>query len=626
MRARAAPRARAQRSASSGTHPGGAGRGPEPHRPRELRGRTRHNKTVNFAGLAQPGDLVAGRDHRRDVDHARRRGVPRRARRLTIVALFGPDRGRQDRGRGRARGRCCARAARSRSRCRPTRSQVYEGLDVLAAKPTPTSRAARAPAGLVRADRRGVQRRRATPSSRTPRSTRCSTPGSTPIVVGGTGPLPARRAHRARPEPAARAPACASSSSASWPRSGPARCTGGCRPRRPPRRASERPQADRAGARARADGDRAARALGRALVASSCAARRRCSASRWSARRCSRGSASRVGRDARRRRGRGGRARARARRLAHRAQGARLRGDRRAPARASSSLDEAARASSARHLAYVKRQLTWMRKLAGVEADRPHRVRPADGAAVASGSLRLPPPCGSRSGRRSATTTSSSSATSSRSSSRPSGCGASARRTSAATPTASCSSRRPATAVRGRAADLQPRRLRGRAVGQRRARGGPLPAPQRLDRRDDVLDRDRRGRDPADDHRRRTCTVDMGRARLRSPDFPSGPDDGRGTVVAGGREFAFQHVTSATRSARSRPATRLEELDLRAHRPPIERTSCSRTARTCRSPRRAPATACARGSSSAAWGRRCPRAPAPPAPRSPRVLRGATAR
>ena len=37
--------------------------------------------------------------------------------------------------------------------------------------------------------------------------------------------------------------------------------------------------------------------------------------------------------------------------------------------------------------------------------------------------------------------------------------------------------------------------------------------------------------------------VEMGRARLRSPDFPSGPDDGRGTVVAGGREFAFQHVS-----------------------------------------------------------------------------------
>jgi diaminopimelate epimerase len=35
-----------------------------------------------------------------------------------------------------------------------------------------------------------------------------------------------------------------------------------------------------------------------------------------------------------------------------------------------------------------------------------------------------------------------------------------------------------------------------------------------------------------------TCTVDMGRARLRSPDYPDGPDDGRGVVEG----FRFQHV------------------------------------------------------------------------------------
>src|ERR671915_2437909 len=40
-----------------------------------------------------------------------------------------------------------------------------------------------------------------------------------------------------------------------------------------------------------------------------------------------------------------------------------------------------------------------------------------------------------------------------------------------------------------------------------------------------------------------TCTVDMGRARLRSPeDFPSGPEDGTGTLTAADREFAFQFV------------------------------------------------------------------------------------
>lgn len=39
-----------------------------------------------------------------------------------------------------------------------------------------------------------------------------------------------------------------------------------------------------------------------------------------------------------------------------------------------------------------------------------------------------------------------------------------------------------------------------------------------------------------------TCTVDMGRARIRSGDFPSGPEDGRGELTAGGRRWRFQHV------------------------------------------------------------------------------------
>ncbi|MCW3068348.1 MAG: diaminopimelate epimerase [Solirubrobacterales bacterium] len=40
-----------------------------------------------------------------------------------------------------------------------------------------------------------------------------------------------------------------------------------------------------------------------------------------------------------------------------------------------------------------------------------------------------------------------------------------------------------------------------------------------------------------------TCTVDMGRASLQSADFPSGPADGRGEVVAGGRRWSFRHVS-----------------------------------------------------------------------------------
>jgi diaminopimelate epimerase len=38
------------------------------------------------------------------------------------------------------------------------------------------------------------------------------------------------------------------------------------------------------------------------------------------------------------------------------------------------------------------------------------------------------------------------------------------------------------------------------------------------------------------------CAVDMGTARLQSPDFPSGGPDGRGELTAGGRTWRFQHV------------------------------------------------------------------------------------
>jgi diaminopimelate epimerase len=38
------------------------------------------------------------------------------------------------------------------------------------------------------------------------------------------------------------------------------------------------------------------------------------------------------------------------------------------------------------------------------------------------------------------------------------------------------------------------------------------------------------------------CTVDMGRARLRSGDYPSGEPDGRGELTADGRTWSFQHV------------------------------------------------------------------------------------
>ena len=40
----------------------------------------------------------------------------------------------------------------------------------------------------------------------------------------------------------------------------------------------------------------------------------------------------------------------------------------------------------------------------------------------------------------------------------------------------------------------------------------------------------------------RTCTLDMGRARTRSEDFPSGDVDGAGTLTTQGRDWRFQHV------------------------------------------------------------------------------------
>ena len=39
-----------------------------------------------------------------------------------------------------------------------------------------------------------------------------------------------------------------------------------------------------------------------------------------------------------------------------------------------------------------------------------------------------------------------------------------------------------------------------------------------------------------------TCMLDMGRARLRSEDYPGGAPDGRGELVAAGRTWPFQHI------------------------------------------------------------------------------------
>jgi diaminopimelate epimerase len=67
-----------------------------------------------------------------------------------------------------------------------------------------------------------------------------------------------------------------------------------------------------------------------------------------------------------------------------------------------------------------------------------------------------------------------------------------------------------------------------------------------------------------------TCTVDMGRAKLTSKDFPSGGDDGTGTLESAGRELAFQHVSIGNPQCAIEAGDELPELDLSALGPPIE--------------------------------------------------------
>jgi diaminopimelate epimerase len=69
-----------------------------------------------------------------------------------------------------------------------------------------------------------------------------------------------------------------------------------------------------------------------------------------------------------------------------------------------------------------------------------------------------------------------------------------------------------------------------------------------------------------------TATTDMGTARLRSDDYPSGSPDGAGTLTAGGTSWRFQHVQVGNPQASIRvdDEAELEALDLRAIGPEIE--------------------------------------------------------
>jgi diaminopimelate epimerase len=69
-----------------------------------------------------------------------------------------------------------------------------------------------------------------------------------------------------------------------------------------------------------------------------------------------------------------------------------------------------------------------------------------------------------------------------------------------------------------------------------------------------------------------TCTLDMGQARLRSPDYPNGADDGVGELTAGGRRWRFQYVQVGNPQCviQVRSESELGSLDLAAIGPAIE--------------------------------------------------------
>jgi diaminopimelate epimerase len=67
-----------------------------------------------------------------------------------------------------------------------------------------------------------------------------------------------------------------------------------------------------------------------------------------------------------------------------------------------------------------------------------------------------------------------------------------------------------------------------------------------------------------------TATLEMGRASVTSPDYQSGGPDGTGTVVAGGREWHFQHVSIGNPQCVIDAGQEVEGLDLEAIGPSIE--------------------------------------------------------
>ena len=68
-----------------------------------------------------------------------------------------------------------------------------------------------------------------------------------------------------------------------------------------------------------------------------------------------------------------------------------------------------------------------------------------------------------------------------------------------------------------------------------------------------------------------TVAMDIGRASVRSADYPSGPGDGSGALTAGGREWAFQHVNVGNPQCVIEVPEGLEELPIADFGAEIER-------------------------------------------------------
>jgi diaminopimelate epimerase len=68
-----------------------------------------------------------------------------------------------------------------------------------------------------------------------------------------------------------------------------------------------------------------------------------------------------------------------------------------------------------------------------------------------------------------------------------------------------------------------------------------------------------------------SCAIEMGPASRTSEGFPSGGPDGTGVLEAGGREWGFQHVSIGNPQCVIEVGDEVEELDLTAFGPEIER-------------------------------------------------------